>query len=688
MNDGKEKSRFSLSLGKKFIICMLAMQTVVMTILSVLVIYSITTSTKESAINSMKTIVQERSQIIRNYVDKAESTLASYSRAGEILAVMQNPEDPKITAAAQEYTEKFSSDIDNLEGLYASEWNTHVLAHTNANVVGITTREGDPLKALQDAMLSADGVYNTGIIISPASGQQIVSMYMAVYDKQGNPAGLVGGGIFSEGLIQILDNLTMDGMENAAYCMVNATNSQYIFHADNGKVATPAEESYIVELCRQLQGATKDTSGYKEYVQNGKKYISAYYYMADHGWLFMLSDDQNEIFASAGTMTVTLSIFCVSALIILFIISFIIVSQMLRPMKSIEGGIVSLQNFNIADNKEVRKYCGRRDELGNIAGATEILIHSLQEIVGTLKKCCSTLEDKADNLHKSSFDLVEDVMDNVATTEELSAALESTNSVVVNVNSEIENIDNVVGSIRGSISDSVRTSNSIIGSAQDMQNKADYAYKNGQDTLVQTKQSVEQAISSLSSLTKINELASEILNISSQTNLLSLNASIEAARAGESGKGFAVVAGEIGTLADTSRNTASNIQTICSETNDSIEVVNNCFNSIISFIEKEVVDQFKDFAEKSIEYKDSVNTIKEQLDEVDTAVKNLESYVKEISGSIVEVNNITNANRSAINTIAAKNESTSRIADMIQEQSEQNKELAQELDGLIGRFTL
>lgn len=684
----EEKSRFSLSLGKKFIICMLAMQTVVMTVLSVLVIRSITINTKESAINSMTTIVQERSQIIRNYVDKAESTLASYSRAGEILAVMQNPEDPKITAAAQEYTEKFSSDIDNLEGLYASEWNTHVLAHTNANVVGITTREGDPLKALQDAMLSAGGVYNTGIIISPASGQQIVSMYMAVYDKQGNPAGLVGGGIFSEGLIQILDNLTMDGMENATYCMVNTTNGQYIFHADNGKVATPAEESYIVELCRQLQGATKDTSGYKEYVQNGKKYISAYYYMADHGWLFMLSDDQNEIFASASTMTVTLSIFCVSALIILFIISFIIVSQMLRPMKSIEGGIVSLQNFNIADNKEVQKYCGRHDELGNIASATEILIHSLQEIVGTLKKCCSTLEDKADNLHKSSFDLVEDVMDNVATTEELSAALESTNSVVVNVNSEIENIDNVVGSIRGSISDSVRTSNSIIGSAQDMQNKADYAYKNGQDTLVQTKQSVEQAISSLSSLTKINELASEILNISSQTNLLSLNASIEAARAGESGKGFAVVAGEIGTLADTSRNTASNIQTICSETNDSIEVVNNCFNSIISFIEKEVVDQFKDFAEKSIEYKDSVNTIKEQLDEVDTAVKNLEGYVKEISGSIVEVNNITNANRSAINTIAAKNESTSRIADMIQEQSEQNKELAQELDGLIGRFTL
>lgn len=216
--------------------------------------------------------------------------------------------------------------------------------------------------------------------------------------------------------------------------------------------------------------------------------------------------------------------------------------------------------------------------------------------------------------------------------------------------------------------------------------KADYAYRNGQDTLVQTKSSVQEAISSLSSLTKINELASEILNIAGQTNLLSLNASIEAARAGEAGRGFAVVAGEIGTLADTSRNTASSIQAICSETNDSIKVVNNCFDSIISFIEKEVVDQFKDFAEKSTGYSVSVNEIKEQLDRVDQAVKQLETSVTQISDSVTDVNNITNENRSAIGVIVEKNESTALIAEQIQKQSEQNKELAQELDDLIGKF--
>ena len=281
------QKRAQISLGQKIIASMLAMQIVVMTILSVLVVYIITTDTRNSTINSMKTIVQERSQIIQNYVQEAEGTLTAYSRAGEILDIMQNPEDPEIVAAAQAYTEKFSSDVANLEGLYASEWNTHVLAHTNPQVVGITTREGDPLKALQDSMIAANGVYNTGIIISPASGQQIVSMYMAVYDEQGNPAGLVGGGIFSTGLIQILDNLTMDGMENATYCMVNVNNGQYIFHADAEKLLHPQRKPILLSFVSNSQASGKMRADIKNIRKTAKSiflHITIWRIMAGSSW--------------------------------------------------------------------------------------------------------------------------------------------------------------------------------------------------------------------------------------------------------------------------------------------------------------------------------------------------------------------------------------------------------------------
>ena len=670
----QKKTRFTL--GQKILACVLVMQVIIMTILSVFVIQIVTNDTRERTVSNMKTIVEERSQIIQNYVKQAEGTLMAYSRAGEVLDVMLNPQDPEAVAAAQTYTEAFSADIANLEGLYTSEWNTHVLAHTNAAVVGITTREGDPLLALQESMLNADGVYNTGIIISPASGQQIVSMYMAVYDKAGNPAGLVGGGIFSTGLIQILDELTMNGMEHASYTMVNVQNGQYVFNNDPEMVGVVAEEQYIVDLCAQLAGQTESVSDYVEYKQDGKEYIATYHYMTDSGWLFMICDSQDEVFAAADALKVKMIVFCLIALLGMILISFIVIKRLTKPLKSIGESIVELQNLNIRKNAEIEKYAGRNDELGDISKATDVLIDALQQVTGTLQDCCGTLDIKANSLNNYAIELVEGVSDNVATTQQLCASLESTKSVVANVRQEISNINIVVDSILNDITQSVSASNSVIVSAQDMKDRADCAYVSGQETLEKTKTSVEEAIESLSSLTKINELASEILSIAGQTNLLSLNASIEAARAGESGRGFAVVAGQIGILADTSKNTASNIQVICSEANESIAVVNNCFESIINFIETEVVGQFKEFADKSTGYSVSVDAIREQLDGVEQSVKQLEDFVKQISENIVDVNRITDENRDAINVIVEKNETTSVIAGTIQDQSEQNKALA------------
>ncbi|MBO5302529.1 MAG: methyl-accepting chemotaxis protein [Lachnospiraceae bacterium] len=679
--------KIKVTLGKKITICILILQMVVMLFLSGFVVYTVTNDLKITTINSMKTIVEERSQIVENYVKEAEKTLMAYSRAGEILDIMLNPTDTDCVNKAQAYTEKFSADVENLEGLYASEWNTHVLTHTNAEVRGIVTREGESLKVLQDAMLAADGVYNTGIIISPASGQQIVSMYMAVYDETNTPVGLVGGGIFSKGLIEILDKLTLNGMQNAEYCMVDVKSGQYIFNADSEKIGQAAEEEYIINICNTLSGTKENLSDYVEYKVGGTEYISTYHYMADHGWLFMVADDKGEVFASANELQKKMIFFCINALILMIIISYVIISKMTKPMKYIEKSIRELQNFDVSDKNEIKKYSNRSDELGTIAKATEILVTVLQEIIGTLKECCNTLESKATYLHESATELVEDVTDNVATTEELSASLESTNIVVTNVNQEIININSVVDAILNNITDSVEMSDSVIGSAHEMQQKADCAYKNGQDTLVKTKHSVEDAISSLNSLSKINELAEEILSIAGQTNLLSLNASIEAARAGEAGRGFAVVAEQIGNLADTSKNTAADIQSMCSDANESINVVNECFESIIQFMEDEVVNQFKDFAENATGYSMSAAKIKSQLDDVNEAVVKLEEYVNQISNNISDVNCITDENRAAIGVIVEKNENTSQVAGEIQEQSEQNKVLATQLDALLGKFT-
>lgn len=115
---------------------------------------TVSESTESSAVDMMKTAAADRTVIIENYISSVENTLTSYSRAGEIRELLENPTSSSAAAAAQKYTEKFSSDIKNLEGIYASEWNTHVLTHTNAGTVGITTRREMQLTSSISSFLS------------------------------------------------------------------------------------------------------------------------------------------------------------------------------------------------------------------------------------------------------------------------------------------------------------------------------------------------------------------------------------------------------------------------------------------------------------------------------------------------------------------------------------------------------
>jgi len=277
-------------------------------------------------------------------------------------------------------------------------------------------------------------------------------------------------------------------------------------------------------------------------------------------------------------------------------------------------------------------------------------------------------------------------MDSVATAEEFSSSIETTGTIVLNVDEEVGNINTVAQNVLEHVESSLDVSGSIMESANTMKEQAETAYTHGQSTLVQTKSSVAQAIRGLEGLAKINELASEILSISGQTNLLSLNASIEAARAGEAGRGFSVVAGEISKLADSSKDTASAIQQLCEEANASIDTVNSCFDIILEFIEKDVVGQFRDFSEKSTSYREEVSTIKEQLDYVERDVQALYKAVTQIFDDMEEVKGVSNNNRNAMETLVQKNERTSEIASVIQKQSEENKVLADRLEEVIKKF--
>ena len=670
---------------------LLVIQTVALVVVYVFVNGALTKSIHENTVANMRTIVEERSLIIENYVRETERYLTAYSRAGEINDLLKNPTDPKAVAAAQKFTEVFSADMENLEGIYASEWNTHVLAHTNAAVVGITTRSGDPLKALQDSMLAADGVYNTGFIFSPATGKQIVSMYRACYDENGEPIGLVGGGIFISGLKEELDSLPVADLKQAKYYLINANTGEYIFHENEEMLGVVSEEQYVADIlaATKEKGADGAYTDYVEYTDaEGTESLAAYHYIADRDWVFLLADNADEIFASANESKSVLLVLCAVALVVLLLITYITITVCMKPLNPIGKTLLHIAECDISDDEEVKKYIKRNDDLGGIAKASGVVIASLRNIVSTLKDCCVQLNDKVYTLQDSSSYLVDCVTDNISTTEELSAGLENVNEAIEKVNGEIIGIHNAINSVSGNLKNSSDASDAMLDGATQMRDMAATTFRSSKQRLDETKESVKAALESLNSLSEINVMASSILDIASQTNLLSINASIEAARAGEAGRGFAVVAEEIGKLAETSEDTASGIQKLCDSSNQSIHAVNECVQTIMQFMENDVLANFEVFADKSNEYSVSVEAIKKDIEELNSFMANLEQSIKQISGNVENVQDISHGNKAAIGVIVEKSESTANIALEIQKQSEENKHMADSLDEIVNKFTL
>lgn len=146
----------------------------ILTILSITLLYATTQSgmtslMKTSAQSSMKSSLNSQTTLIGEYVAHQEDLLREFSVSPVIADYLKDINNKDKQQKAQQYTESYYKGLDNWEGLYVGEWNTHVVTHSNPKVVGMTTRKGDSLKQLQDAMTSAKGLYDAGIIISPAS---------------------------------------------------------------------------------------------------------------------------------------------------------------------------------------------------------------------------------------------------------------------------------------------------------------------------------------------------------------------------------------------------------------------------------------------------------------------------------------------------------------------------------------
>ncbi|SDH88011.1 methyl-accepting chemotaxis protein [Pseudobutyrivibrio sp. 49] len=413
-----------------------------------------------------------------------------------------------------------------------------------------------------------------------------------------------------------------------------------------------------------------------------------YEYLPANDWLLFVGTDTNEFYGPAYATTNKMIINGLVIIILIGLLLVLLIGHMIKPITKIQEALAKVAALDLSDNNEIAGFEKRADEIGKLAADTKRVIFSLRGAVSVFKEYSNVMDDSAGNLDDASKVLANITAENKDIADNLAVKINETNEAIETVHAEIENIVSLVDEVSTKVEVGQEDSEELIKSAAEINDKIDEEIQKNMSMLQETMASMQEALESLKAVEQINVLAEDIMSITSQTNLLSLNASIEAARAGEAGRGFAVVAGEIGALAEQSKETAMNITEIVAASNESVSNVRNQVSNLIEFIKNDVIASFEVFSEQSKHYDEGISTIKQAVADIGDVMDNLTASIDEIAKQIESVNDASAENTEGVASILGKNTQSDELSQGMQDLAEETKRNASDLKIAINQFNV
>ena len=430
---------------------------------------------------------------------------------------------------------------------------------------------------------------------------------------------------------------------------IMSANSKAQKGQDDYEVANDAWEKYrgasdeILQLSREgkQQEASKLMTGevYEDYKSFSKKLTI----LCDK---FQVELDQAKTMANVCTVIIFIVIVAagLAIAVVTTLIGKIITNSITEPVKQIDAAVASLRKGELS-NVEMLTY-ESEDEFGDT-------IRNLKEAMGILADYVSEISVEVKAIAQGDLTRNgDDITDFLGDFSELKASLLY---ILKRFNSTLTEISNLAEQVSSNSSEVENASKSLADGAteqagviEELNATIDTVVDMAEDTAKETqnasarvkasankaneeKEKMNELLTEMEHITEISKeignIITDIEDIASQTNLLSLNASIEAARAGEAGKGFAVVADQIGKLAADSAKSAVNTRDLIDKTLVEIEKGNtitrttaDAFNQIITDMES-----FAELAENTME---KANSQAESLEQIGQGIEQLSGVVQ------------------------------------------------------------
>ncbi|MCI9656633.1 MAG: methyl-accepting chemotaxis protein [Lawsonibacter sp.] len=229
------------------------------------------------------------------------------------------------------------------------------------------------------------------------------------------------------------------------------------------------------------------------------------------------------------------------------------------------------------------------------------------------------------------------VQDLSGLTEQLSAALEEIAGSTSSISSSAAGMRDDAGDMAEECSAITAYSADMRGRAEEMDRAAQLETETVRAKTAEIMSMLDQAIEKSQSVNQIGILTKDILNISSSTNLIAINASIEAARAGAAGAGFSIVAQEIRQLADSCAETANHIQEVSGVVTGAVDYLSESARELAGYLSQAIHVQLERSVQAGQQYREDSDYIGHAMEAFNHRAGRLKTAMDEIAGSISSI---------------------------------------------------